>query len=129
MLGRGLEVERERENVCSTQTEGSYWLKGTVKLKDSCFESKISLDPEDTHNCSPGVRYNNNTGFGMGMLTVDLKNRFIFIYLIFPPFTSLFVYMQLSNCCFCYSLSNLFWEHPSFWLQWPFCEIKVRYFF
>lgn len=24
VLGRGLEGERERENVCSTQTEGSY---------------------------------------------------------------------------------------------------------
>lgn len=58
MLGRGFEVERERD-VCSTQTEGSYWLKGTVKLKDSCFENKISLDPKETGNCSPGVRYGN----------------------------------------------------------------------
>lgn len=62
-------------------------MKGTVKLKDSCFESKISLDPEETGNCGPGVRYNNNSGFGMGMLTVDLKDRFFFF-----PFTSLFVY-------------------------------------
>ena len=68
MLGRGLEVERERENVCSTQTEGFYWLKGTAKLKDSCCESKISLDPKETGNCSPGVRCNNSTGLGMGML-------------------------------------------------------------
>lgn len=78
MLGRGLEVEGERENVCSMQTEGSYWLKGTVKLKDSCFESKISLDPEETGNCGPGVRYNNNTGLGMRLRIVDLKTKFFY---------------------------------------------------
>lgn len=53
-------------------------MKGTVKLKDSCFESKISLDPEETGNCSPGVRYNNRAGFAVGMQTAGLETDLVF---------------------------------------------------